>query len=273
MSEPSREQPSSGWIAPLPVGGRSFWQLLAPFGVPYALYVAVPSLVPSSFEPWQGQAIRFVAVLASLLFFRRSYATVFRSPADPSKRRAAFLLPLLLAPLALVLWIAPYALVLLSRKLPADAAEAAGWLGHANALVERFPAGRPYAIFRLANSVLLAPLVEELLMRAHLPHWMEQTAEKAKRDKVDWDRVVFSTLDEVPHALPAPPTRWAATLPATIAFAAGHVPAEYPSAAIYYLLATWLYRRTRSFGACVAVHVLVNLLVGLLALCGWTFLW
>lgn len=226
-------------------------QKLLPFGIPYALYVAVPALAPAWIDPWIVQAARFAAVAAALAAYRRHYAGCFRVDARAALHAAW------MTPLAAAAWILPCWAI----------AEFRG------AAAEPFPQGTAYAALRMANSVLLAAAAEELLFRGHVQPWMRHALDKAKREKCGFVKAAVTALDDSPADFATPATSWTCALPAAILFALGHTPAEYIPALLYYAATAWLFRMTRSIGACFIVHALVNAIVGALALAGMRFLW
>lgn len=228
---------------------RTFVQLLVPFGVPYVLYSAVPALFPAAGQEAWLQGVRLAVVVAALLLFRRSYQL---GPLT----RAAFCWALAAAPVATLLWVGPlHALHALT-----GAADVTG------------AASTAYFALRLVNSVVLATLAEELLMRVYVQQWGHQ-AHQQRRDR-GLVESLMATLDDRPSPLSALPLSAPAVLLAGALFTLGHAPIEYPSAILYFAVTTWLYRQTGSLWACVLVHAWTNLLIGgLVRYGGLAYLW
>ena len=252
-------------------------RLLVPLGIPYALYVAIPPLVPAGMPPWAAQAARLVAVAVALAACIRHYRRLpWRAPqsqADSSaKKRRAVFCAAATAVAALALWAIPFAAILAAK---AGEGVTGGLVARANAVSVPYPVGIAYSMLRLANSVLLAPLAEELLFRAHIQPWLLHASRKnAEGSSGGPVGTALAALDDaVPAGFFDPAVGLRCEIPAAILFALGHLPAEYPSALLYYALTAWLYRKTRSLGACVAVHAAVNAGVGALAMTGFNFIW
>jgi membrane protease YdiL (CAAX protease family) len=131
--------------------------------------------------------------------------------------------------------------------------------------------GRAYAMMRTLNSVLLVPLFEELFCRAYVGELLGGMS----AGPGGFSARLGLRMDEHPVALAEPPLNRRAVLGSTLIFVLGHPVAAWPAAVAYFALTTFVYRKTRSFRACVLVHALVNLGIAVLALAvpGMRFLW
>ena len=125
---------------------------------------------------------------------------------------------------------------------------------------------------RLTNSVLLVPIFEELFVRVYMMGWLHQAGELRKEKGVVG--AILETFDQQPTAVSGLPLSFFSVIGATIIFAAGHQVVEYPSAVGYFLLTTWLYKRSGSLWVCIVIHALTNLSIGLLVeYGGMAWLW
>ena len=228
----------------------SYYRLLVPFGVPYALYVCVPALFPeSAFAPWIGQAVRIVAVAAALLFYRKSYALLFAGAKNTPLPRifGNSVMALITVPIALCAW--NFALVATEHLFP-------GLKGNIPPSDET-----RYFLLHMASSVLLAPVVEEFLFRGHIQAWMRQAQKTARRENCGFLKGVHLAFDEEARDLDVAATSWACAIPAGILFTLGHAPVEYPAAIAYFAVTAILFKLTRSITACIFVHAVVNFFV------------
>lgn len=225
--------------------------------MPLLVFTALLS-VPGFFRienpelPWYQQAPEhWLYPLQTLLCggllwtFRRHYTlTPFRGLG----------LAVILAIIGIAVWIAP---AWLYQKLApsADTPDWWSWLG----LVERkdgfdptllaaWPAGETAAIvMRFVRMVLVVPLVEELFWRGFLMRYVNAA-------DGNWQRVPFGT-----HT-------WRGFFTVTSMVMLIHAPQDYLAAFVWGSLMYWLAVRSRSLGACVLMHALGNLLLGLYAL-------
>jgi hypothetical protein len=180
-----------------------------------------------------------------LLFFRRHYMLM------PWRGLG---LALLLGVLGILAWIAP-AWCFQKLGAPADVPSWWSWLG----LVERregfdptvldaWPAWQNAAIIaRFLRLVVIVPLVEELFWRGFLMRWLNA-------DGGPWQSVPFGT-----HT-------WRAFGIVTLLVVLAHDTADYLGALVWGSLIYALAVRTRSLGACVLMHAVANLLLGIYAL-------
>ncbi len=233
---------------------RSFLRSFPAYALPYAAYAALASLPHRFLSASAAEALRFLVVGLLLLAFRRAY----RLGPRLQWRHAAAAVPAAL--LALALWILLYRLGLALPPFRAqlDAASAA-------------EPGPAYAVLRTLNSVLWVPLFEELFCRAYVGELL--TGMPAGPG--GFSARLGMRMDERPSALSEPPTDRRAVLGSAIIFSLGHPLSAWPAALAYFALTTVVYRKTRSFRACVLVHALVNLAIAVLAIAvpGMRFLW
>jgi membrane protease YdiL (CAAX protease family) len=121
------------------------------------------------------------------------------------------------------------------------------------------------------NSVLLVPVFEELFCRGYvgeLLHGMPPVPG-------GFSARLGMRMDERPAPLSQPPLDRRAVYGSALIFVLGHPLAAWPAALAYFALTTLLYRKTRSFRACVLAHACVNLGIALLVMevPGMRFLW
>ncbi|MES2594733.1 MAG: CAAX prenyl protease-related protein [Verrucomicrobiota bacterium] len=102
-------------------------------------------------------------------------------------------------------------------------------------------------VLRFVRMVIVVPLVEELFWRGFLMRYLNA-------GDAPWRSVPFGT-----HS-------WRAFGIVTLLVMLAHNPEDYPGALVWGSLVYWLAVRTRSLGACIVMHALGNLLLGLYAL-------
>ncbi|RMF87465.1 MAG: CPBP family intramembrane metalloprotease [Planctomycetota bacterium] len=93
-----------------------------------------------------------------------------------------------------------------------------------------------YLAVRMWGLILLIPLIEEAFLRGFLMRLVIDG---------DWQRVPFGMLTRGAYA-------------AMLAYAVCTHPAEVPAAIAWFSLVAYTAHRTRSFGDCVAAHVITN---------------
>lgn len=223
---------------------RQFSGLLLPYLTPYLVYVAISSVPTSVLAGELAQAVKLVATTAALLIFRKAYR--FGS----FQLRQAWLAGLWL-PVALFAWIGPF--YLLSALGLTDVIAAGN--GAAKSI--------SYFFLRLFNVVVLVTIFEELFMRVYVMGWLYQAG--MQRQEKGWGGSLLDTLEQRPFALTRLPLSSFSVFGAALVFAAGHLPVEYPSAALYFLFTTWLYQKGGSLWVCIIIHGLTNLAIALLA--------
>jgi membrane protease YdiL (CAAX protease family) len=233
---------------------RPFLRSFPAFALPYAAYAALASLPHRFMAPAAAEALRFAVVGLLLLAFRRAY----RLGPRLGWRPAAAVLPAAL--LALALWVLSYRLGL---ALPIfhgqmDAASAAG-------------PGPYYSLLRALNSVLFVPLFEELFCRGYVGELLTGMPDRPG----GFSARLGIRMDAHPVPLAEPPLDKLAVRGSALIFILGHPLAAWPAALAYFALTTVLYRKTRSFRACVLAHGLVNLGIAVLVLTvpDMRFLW
>lgn len=157
------------------------------------------------------------------------------------------------AVLGIAVWVLPGWLY---RQWTGDGAEPAAWwrwLGLADrsqgfdlALLDEQPALQKLSLlFRFARSTLVVPLVEELCWRG----WLM--------------RRVIAGGDRPFTSVPFGTHSWRAFWVTTLVVALIHQPEDWLAAGVWGALVYALAVRTKSLGACVLMHALGNLLLGL----------
>ncbi len=180
-----------------------------------------------------------------LIWFRRHYQL------QPWR---GFGLAFALAVIGIAAWVTP---AWWFQKLGAgeNAPEWWSWFG----LVERkegfdptvlaaWPMGEAASIFmRFVRMVIIVPFVEELFWRGFLMRYLNA-------GEASWQSVPFGT-----HS-------WRAFGIVTALVMLAHEPEDYLGALVWGSLVYWLAVRTRSLGACVVMHAIGNLMLGIYAL-------
>jgi CAAX prenyl protease-like protein len=107
---------------------------------------------------------------------------------------------------------------------------------------------------RFVRLVVVVPLVEEIFWRGFLMRWL-----------IDPDRPFTAT----PFGTYAP----RAVALTTAAFMLAHAPSDWFGALVFGLAMAWLAVRTKSLAACVAMHAVANLALGVyvMATRSWGF--
>lgn len=233
----------------------------AAFIAPLAVFLALLPLVDlvarrHSLEPWFLRApehwiypLQTFACLAVLWFFRRHYRFAPWTGIG---------LAVVLGIVTIAVWIAPARLHEVLGL--GEGATWWRWLGVAPRTDGFDPGvfeGSPavwwtVVVLRFVRLVVVVPLVEEIFWRGFLMRWL-----------VDPDRPFW----EIPFGT----YRLRAVVVTTVCFALAHQPVDYLGAVVFGLAMAWLAVRTRSLGACVIMHAIANLLLGLYVL--WTRQW
>ncbi|MEZ0389306.1 MAG: CAAX prenyl protease-related protein [Verrucomicrobium sp.] len=118
---------------------------------------------------------------------------------------------------------------------------------------EHQPIWYPAAIFiRFVRMVVVVPLIEEIFWRGFLMRYLQT-------DGGDFRKIPFGH-----HT-------WRAFAIVTAMFMAAHAPVDWTGALVFGSLMYWLAIRTKSLGACVLMHAVANLLLGLYVM--WTRQW
>lgn len=220
----------------------------------FMLFVAVPGWfrIENPELPWYQQApehwvypLQTVICGGLLLWFRQHYQLA------PWRGLG---LACVLAVIGIAIWITP---AWLYTKLGAEgeAPEWWSWLGLVKrdegfdpTILSQWPAWETAAIvMRFARMVIIVPLVEELMWRGFLMRYVNA-------GEADWRTVPFGT-----HT-------WKGFWIVTVAVTLAHNPDDYLAAFLWGSMVYWLAVRTRSLGACVIMHGLGNLLLGVYAL-------
>lgn len=232
---------------------RDYQSLLWPFLIPYLVYVAISS-IPEAVLPADPASIAKLLLTGTvLIYYRRCYRFGRFEPIH-------VIVALLMLPAALLSWIGPF--YLLDGLGLADVTT--------TATADSFSAF--YFYLRLTNSVLLVPIFEELFVRVYMMGWLYQAGEQRKGRGVF--NAILETFEQQPSSVNGLPLSLFSVVGATIVFAAGHQTFEYPSAVSYFLLTTWLYKKSGSLWVCIVIHALTNLSIGLLARYGgMAWLW
>jgi uncharacterized protein len=209
-------------------------ELLVPYFVPYAAYVAV-SVVASGLAPAIAYAIRIAAAGGLLLFFRKRY----RPLRGPRPVAGSILVGAAAGLVGAVAWVA--------LVLPFQDATAGEPL-----------AGTAFAL-RFAAASLVVPFVEELLCRGYILGVVAQWQE-ARRMGVP--SPVAEALDAMSiHTLPGGAWTTLAVVAATVAFTLGHAPVHWPAAFVYGLLMAALWIVRRDLIAPIVAHGTTNLVL------------
>ncbi len=200
--------------------------------------------VENSALPWYQSApehwvypVQCAIVGAVLLFFRKHYQLA------PWRRMG---LAALLAVVGIAVWVLPASLYHEGQPGWHE------WLGIAprmegfnpNVLPSHSAAWWATVALRFFRMVVIVPFVEELFWRGFL---MRQV-QAGDRD--------FLSIPFGQHS-------WRAFWIVTLAVVAVHQPADYLGAFVWGALVYWLAVRTKSLGACVFMHAVGNLLLGL----------
>ena len=159
----------------------------------------------------------------------------------------------LLGAVSIALWILPG---WLGEQWRAAGALPQSWWEYAglNPRLEGFDptlsAGHPMVhaleiFFRFLRMVVVVPLVEELFWRSFLMRFLVARGER------DFTQIPFGT-----HT-------WPAYFGTTLAVVLIHSPADWLGAFIFGSMIYWLAVRTRSLAACVLMHAVANLILGL----------
>jgi hypothetical protein len=211
-------------------------RLALPYLLPYAAYVGIASLPADWLSIEANYALRIAVVGGLLAWGWRSYQGVL----GPFSAAGSIALGSLVGALGLVMWIALKSSLVLPGVEPWG--ETAWWL-------------------RLAASVVVVPVFEELAMRGYvlrfLVQWQQAAADRVKDPFGDGlDR--YSIHDLAPGA--ATPV---AVFGSSLVFMAGHGVAEYPAAFAYGLLVAALWIARKDLLSCIAAHAATNLLLAL----------
>ncbi len=117
-------------------------------------------------------------------------------------------------------------------------------------ILDSHPAGKTASIFmRFVRMVVIVPLVEELFWRGFLMRYIV-----AEKRGIDWRRVPFGT-----H-------HWLSFVIVTTGVTIIHNTEDWAAAFVWGALMYWLAVRTKSLGACVVMHAVGNLILGIYVL-------
>lgn len=191
--------------------------------------------------------LQTIVVAALLLLWRKQYRLA------PWRDLG---LAVLLGALGIVAWILPGELWTYLTSRGDKVAESWKWLGVAPRLegfdpsfVNQQPVWLAVVLaFRFARSVLAVPFVEEIFWRSFLMRYF------VAGDERDFTEVPFGT-----HT-------WRSFAFTTLGVVLIHQPADYLGALVFGSLMYWLAVRSKSLGACVLMHAVANLLLGLYVL-------
>lgn len=224
--------------------GRRFQDLLLPYLAPYLIFVAISS-IPETIVPADvGQVIKLLITAAAIFIFRKVYRF---GPLKPVHG----LIALLAMPAALLFWVAPF--YLLSAMGLSDIISPSDGLSFSTV----------YFFLKLANSVILVAVFEELFIRVYVMGWFYQAG--PQRHEKGLIGSIIDTLEQHPTVLAVLPLSTFSVVGATIVFSAGHHAYEYLSAVSYFLYTTWLYKKSGSLWVCIIIHAMTNLAIGLAA--------
>lgn len=227
----------------------------AAYVLPLAVFMllnAVPGLlrIENSELPWYQRApeqwlypLQTLLVGGLLVFFARHYRLA------PWR---GFFLAFLLGVVGILVWIAPawiYARMVAAGSIMPDWL---GWFGFVDrtqgfnpeVLADK-PSWQTAAIgMRFLRMVVVVPLIEELFWRGFLMRYV-------RAGEVDWQRVPFGQ-----HS-------WKVYGIVTGLVMLAHDPADYLAAFVWGSLVYYVAVRTKSLAACVLMHALANLILGL----------
>ncbi len=197
-------------------------------GVPGMLRIENPEL------PWYQRApehwlypVQTLIVGALLLFFARHYRL---------KPWRGLGLAAVLGIVGIAAWIAPAWLSYVQREKGFDPDILSAW-----------PAWQAAAVaMRFIRMVVVVPLIEEIFWRSFLMRYIH-----AGGGDLDWKQVPFGT-----HS-------WPVYGIVTVLVMLAHDPADYAAAFVWGSLMYFVAVRTKSLGACVLMHAVGNLLLGL----------
>ena len=193
------------------------------------------------------QALKLTATGIAILYCRKIFRFGKLKPIHA-------LIALSALPAAMLSWMGPFYLL-----------SAVGWIDFAS-LSSPQAYTALYVFMRLANSVVLVAVFEELFIRVYIMGWFYQAGlQKQEKGLVG---SLLDVLDQRPTPASGLPLSLFSVAGAAIVFAAGHHSYEYLSAVLYFLFTTWLYKKSSSLWVCIIIHALTNLGIGLLAVYG-----
>ncbi len=220
-----------------------FLSYVGPFAI-FMLLLALPDVlkifsidIPPQIWPYTLQTL----VCGSVLWmWRRHYE--FR-PAS------GLLLGAIMGVIGILLWIAP-GWLFQTLKMPA------GWWGHLG-FTDRSEGFDPtglksngnaayiaFLLMRFARLVVIVPLIEEIFWRGFLMRFLADP-------EGDYWQVPFGSYHHQ------------SLIGVTAMFVLAHASVDYFGATIYGLLTYWVAVRTKSLAACVVMHAVANLLLGI----------
>jgi len=230
--------------------------------VVFSLFMAVPGWfrIENAALPWYQRGpehwvypVQTIVCGALLLWWRRNYTLApWRSPG------VAFLFGVI----GITAWIAP-GIVLLRHQGGDPTAPTFHfpawweWLkwsdrydGFDPTLLDSHPAGKAASVaMRFVRMVVVVPLVEEIFWRGFLMRYVV-----AELRQTEWRRVAFGA-----H-------HWISFVVTTLAVTFIHNRPDWPAAFVWGVLTYVLAVRTRSLGACVLMHAVGNLILGIYVL-------
>jgi membrane protease YdiL (CAAX protease family) len=221
---------------------KSYSLLLLPYLSPYLAYVLFSSIPASVLSPTIAQGLKLLATSTTLIYFWKNYRF------GPLKIRHAWI-AIFGLPIALATWIIPFFIL-----------EAIGWQATSGGEIGD-PVPEMYFALRLINSVVLVAVFEELFIRVYIMQWFFQASQQ--KGKSSFLNSLLDTFEQRPTPIKQLPLNTFSLLGASLVFAAGHSPIEYPSAILYFLFTTWLYYKCRSIWICIITHGLTNLMIAL----------
>jgi membrane protease YdiL (CAAX protease family) len=239
--------PPSEYAAQLLPEDRSFYDSLWAYTAPYLIYVAISSLPETLIASGLMQALKLTATGLAILYFRKVFRFGKLKPIH-------VLIALLALPAAMLSWMGPFYLL-----------SAVGWIDFAS-LMPPLTYNSIYVLLRLANSVVLVAVFEELFIRVYVMGWFYQAGQQKQEKGLVGS--LLEVLDQRPKTASGLPLSFFSVAGTVIVFTAGHHSYEYLSAALYFLFTTWLYKKSGSLWVCIIIHALTNLGIGLLAAYG-----
>ena len=225
--------------------------------VVFSLFMAVPGWfrIENAALPWYQRGpehwvypAQTIACGALLLWWWKNYTlTPWRGLG------VAFLF----GAIGITVWIAPGIVLHLNRDREMTWPIWWEWLkwsdrfeGFDPTLLNVYPPGKAASIaMRFARMAVVVPLVEEIFWRGFLMRYIV-----AEIRQTEWQRVAFGT-----H-------HWASFAITTLAVTFIHNRPDWPAAFVWGVLMYALAVRTRSLGACVVMHAVGNLILGIYVL-------
>lgn len=213
-------------------GAKTNRQLLLPFLLPYVVYAGLASIPVEWLGREANYALRLIVVGGLVGCSWRSYLPL----RGPYSRMLSCFTGMAAGMAGVLLWI-------LAAEIFAGS--------------DGEPWTVPAYYLRVASAVLLAPLIEEQLMRGYVLRFVLQMQEAKKAGVEDPFHEVWANRS-VTEVEPGAISGWSVAI-STLVFAGGHGFAEFPAAVIYGLLMCGVWHWRRDLLSCVVAHAASNL--------------